>query len=134
MYIEWLTSIRLFFCQCCSCSCWLLLGATGRPSLWRAPLLLLPIEKSFSWRLLQSSGLHNPKSDNFMWPFLSSSKLSGLISLECISKLEYYIFFFLCARKQDHHKINIRFSWCNMTICSLSLPMNIIMFMNWLYS
>jgi hypothetical protein len=30
----------------------------------------------------QSIGLHSPKSDSFMWPFLSRSKLSGLISLQ----------------------------------------------------
>jgi len=82
-FIERLTSILLrFFCQCSSCCCCDRLGGKGRPSLWRTPLLLTPTDKSFSWRLLQSSGLHNPKSDNFMWPFLSSSKLSGLISLQ----------------------------------------------------
>lgn len=81
-YSRNLTSILLFLCQCCSCSCWVRLGAAGRPSLWRAPLRLFETEKSFSWRLLQSSGLHSPKSDNFICPCLSRSKLSGLISLQ----------------------------------------------------
>ena len=37
---------------------------------------------------LQSKGLHNPKSDNFMCPFLSSNKLSGLMSLQHQNPLE----------------------------------------------
>lgn len=46
--------------------------------------MFFPSPWSFSLRfgkLLQSNGLHNPKSESFIWPYRSSSKLSGLMSL-----------------------------------------------------
>lgn len=76
-----LTSVLLFFCQCCNCSCWVRFGAED-PSLREAPWALSPPAKSFSSRVLQSNGLQRPKSDSLKWPYLSSSRLSGLMSLQ----------------------------------------------------
>lgn len=77
-----LTSVLLFFCQCCTCSCCVRFGAREHSSFCAAPLWLFPIEKSCSWSVLQSNGLHSPKSESLKCPYLSRSKLSGLISLE----------------------------------------------------
>lgn len=81
------TNIRLFFCQCNNCSCCVRLGAECRLeclSLSIEDLKSFPIPWSFSLRfgkLLQSKGLHKPKSESFKCPLRSSSRLSGLISL-----------------------------------------------------
>jgi len=55
-------------------------GAVDPASCSVDPLELF--EKSFSPMALQSKGLHNPKSESLRCPYLSSSKLSGLISLQ----------------------------------------------------
>lgn len=76
-----LTSVLLFFCQFCSCSCCVRFGA--ELSLFCVdPFTFGPPEKSFSSSVLQSNGLQSPKSDSFKCPYLSSNKLSGLISLK----------------------------------------------------
>lgn len=97
IWYEWstikLTSIRLFRCQCRSCSCWVRLGVgEGADMYWPIDLCMsfeLSWPETFSCkagRLLQSRGLQRPKSDSFMCPCLSSSKLSGFMSLQKMIK------------------------------------------------
>lgn len=82
------TNVRLFFCQCNNCSCCVRFGVEGRLlclPLSIEGLMFLPPPLSSSLRsgkLLLSRGLHNPKSESFIWPLRSSNKLSGLISLQ----------------------------------------------------
>ena len=91
------TNFLLFICQCWSCSCWLLhllpFAVSDRElSTSIDSLILSSLMGSSSFKvesLEQSIGLHSPKSDNFMWPFLSRSRLSGLISLQKIANQIY---------------------------------------------
>lgn len=75
------TSVLLFLCQCCNFSCWVRLGV-DRSSFCVDPFAFWPTENSSSWIVLQSNGLHSPKSESLKCPYLSSNKLSGLISLQ----------------------------------------------------
>ncbi len=86
------TSMRRFRCQCCSCSCWVRQGPPCDAACKRPPSMSIGMGSrssssggtSFSCsvdKARQSNGLHSPKSDSFMCPYLSSNKLSGLMSL-----------------------------------------------------
>lgn len=83
-----LTNFLLFLCQCWSCSRALLqlplLPASGREASISIGSLEASSMDSFSLmvdNVAQSRGLHRPKSESFIWPFLSKRRLSGLISL-----------------------------------------------------
>lgn len=79
------TNVRLFFCQCNNCSCCVRFDTLVWLSFSVEDLTFFTITFSSSVRLgklLDSKGLHNPKSESLMWPYRSSSKLSGLMSLK----------------------------------------------------
>lgn len=88
-FLKWHTKVLLFICQCWSCSRgllqWLPLSASGiHESMSIGSLKFSSSMGSFSLRVdkvLQSSGLQRPKSESFMWPFMSRRRLSGLMSL-----------------------------------------------------
>lgn len=90
------TSFLRFICQCWSCS-WglrqlLLLSVSGKhPSTSIGSVILSSSVALFSWiegKVLQSRGLHSPKSESFMCPSLSKRRLSGLISLQKVKRQE----------------------------------------------
>jgi hypothetical protein len=78
------------------------LARLGFPS--RGDLVILPVEFSGSFKLgklLLSSGLHRPKSDNFKWPCLSSNRLSGFMSLQICRKnknMNQYHYYSICQQ------------------------------------
>lgn len=92
------TSFLRFICQCWSCSRGLfqrlLSPVTAKPpSTSIDSLTFSPRTGAFSLKpnnVLQSRGLHSPKSESFMWPFLSKRRLSGLISLSIKTHWNYY--------------------------------------------
>ena len=85
-----LTNFLLFICQCWSCSRGLLqlflFSASLKPTSMSIGSVRFSSPRALfscsAGKVVQSRGLQRPKSESFMWPFLSNRRLSGLMSLE----------------------------------------------------